>query len=285
MRALLALLALLIATPATAAAPTHLGGSGPPVLLVVGPEADATLYTWAEIGGPGLATALQRKGLSLWWADARDVGGAVAAVTSAAGQAPWLVGHGLGGTACLRYVAETGADAPLAGLVVLGAPSAGGSPSPLKSTALQALQGAAAPRWSRLALRPSPWPDAGPDLFAAACTNLPAERHEELLRRAREAGAVERDAALDDLGTWIEPTATLPEVAFPALLACGERDRLAPCEDTLRAADQLGATFHKFGYMNLDRLDFGHLDLMLADEARTRVFPVVARFIRKGAVR
>lgn len=286
MRAPTLLLTLLLCLPCSAQTPVHLGGGGSPVLLVVGPEADEALYTWEDIGRGGLARALQGKGFSVWWTGVEDLDGAVAAVTAASdGAVPWLVGHGLGGTACYRYLAAVGAGAPLAGLVTLGAPSNSPDPSPLRTAALEALAAASGPRWSRLALVDSPWPGAGPDLFAAACTNLPPERHEETLRRAREAGATTGGAAVAELTTWIGETTTLPEVAFPALVTCGERDRIAPCEDTLRIADQLGASFHKFGYMNLDRTDFGHLDLVLADEADGRVFPVVRHFLQRGALR
>ncbi len=287
---LLLLTALALAAPRARAADdpaaVRAGGAGDPVLLVLGPEADAGLYL--EPGGRGLARSLARRGHAVWIAPAARLDDAVEQVLAASGaERLALVGHGLGGTACYLYLVRHGGDVPISALVTLGAPAGWTTRSPLVEAVVEALGDADRPRFSRLALLPSPLPAAGDDLFSAALTNVAPDQRDELLRRAREAGATQRDPALDDLAGWVSGAADLPRVSFPVLAACGERDRLAPCEEAWRARDALGeaALFHKFGSMNLDGLDFGHLDLVLADRARRRVDPVVARFLQRGTVR
>jgi len=122
------------------------------------------------------------------------------------------------------------------------------------------------------------------DLFGrsgAGMINMLKGGAESMLAAGREAGATERDPALDELDRWVMGP---PAVGIPALVACGELDRWAPCEEAWRARDALGGTavFRKFGYMNWDGMDFGHLDLALTPEARKAVFPVVAKFLKTG---
>jgi len=277
----LALLCALATAPLAASEPLHVGGRGEPVLLVVGPEADEGLYLWPD--GGGLGRFLARRGFDVWIATASGLPDSIAAVLEATG-APdvALVGHGLGGTACYRYLASQGADVPLRAIVTLGAPAGLESSSPMRQAVFDTLGGRELPRYSLLSFEASAFPEAGGDLFAASLTRLRGERLEDLRFRAREAGATVRAPAMADLPAYVEGAAALPAVDFPVLAACGGLDRIAPCEEAWRARDLLGGTFHKFGYMNLDGLSFGHLDLVLTEEARRRVFPEVARFLRRG---
>jgi pimeloyl-ACP methyl ester carboxylesterase len=263
---------------AAAADPQFVGGRGRPVLLVAGPEADPGLYRWED--GGGLAPYLVRRGFAVWLADGEELARAVDAVRERSGaERVALVGHGLGGTACYRYLAESG-DGVVAALVTLGAPAGWTDRSPLLDEVLAGLSDPDVARYSSMAGRPSA--TTGEDLFASAFTALPADRLPALTERAREAGAVSRRAALDDLESWADLAEALPAGEAPALLLCGELDRIAPCEEAWRARDARGpsARVHKLGYMNLDGHDFGHLDLALTAEARRRVFPRVARFLR-----
>jgi len=271
-----------LAASARAAEPTRVGGRGEPVLLVVGPEADEGLYHWPD--GGGLGRYLARRGFDVWIVDGQDLDAAIDAVRRDTGdEAVSLVGHGLGGTACYRYLVRNGPDVPLRAMVTLGAPTGLESSSFLRRTVFEILAERDLPRYSLLGFEASPGGFAGEDLFGASMTQLRGDRQDELLGRAREAGATARDPVMDDLQSFVDGAAELPTVDFPVLAACGGRDRMAPCEEAWRARDQLNGAFHKFGYMNLDALPFGHLDLVLADEARRRVFPEVARFLRRGA--
>lgn len=284
---LTAMAALVAALPAAAVEPTLVGGRGQPVLLVLGPEADEGLYGW-EGKGPrprgGLAPYLARRGFQVWITTHDDLAAAIDHVRTASGAGQIsLVGHGLGGTACYRHLATAGTTEGVAQLVTLGAPYRWSTRSPLLDEVLGELGDPDTARYSQLAgteTRTTPG-----DLFAVSLSGLPVRRGPELLARAREAGAVTRRAALDDLPAWVAGASPLPTLEGRALLLCGEIDRIAPCEEAWRARDALGpnAAIHKLGYMNLDRLDFGHLDLILTPEARRRVFPVVARFLRAGS--
>ena len=285
--ALLALLAALLplvwAGPASGSDPEHVGGRGRPVLLVAGPEADQGLYRWED--GGGLAPYLAHRGFAVWLADGEDLSRAVGVVLELGGaEQVSLVGHGLGGTACYRYLAEAG-DGAVAALVTLGAPAGWPRPSPLLAEVLAGLADPDVARYSSLAGRPST--TTGEDLFASAFTSLPAERIPDLAERAREAGAASRRGALDDLESWVGEAEALPAGDAPALLMCGGLDRIAPCEEAWRVRDARGpsARVHKLGFMNLDPHEFGHLDLALTEEARRRVFPRVARFLRIEARR
>lgn len=272
------LLVSLTAAGLASAEPTLAGGKGPPVILVTGPEADAGLYVWP--GGGGLAPFLARRGLAVWIAEHDDLDAAIGHVVGASGfEEVSLVGHGLGGTAIYRYLAAHREDAPVRAAVVLGAPVGLMPSSPLRE-AVFAAAAEGVPRWSQLAFRPSPLEPAAQDLFAAAMTATPDEA--EVWRRAREAGALTSAPAMADLEAWIGEASALEPVDIPLLIACGEKDRMAPCEEAWRARDLTGGTFHKVGYMNLDGGDQGHLDLVLADRARKRVFPAVARFLELG---
>lgn len=279
----LLLLGLLIAMSAgTAGAdPVHHAGAGEPVVLVAGPEADENLYAWPD--GGGLAPFLARRGFSVWIAAGDDIGGAIDHVIAAEGsEQVSLVGHGLGGTAIYRYLTQAGDEPPIHAVVVIGAPVGLAETSPLREAVFEAAaQGV--PRWSLLAFEPSPLAHAGEDLFAAAMTARPDDT--DIWRRAREAGALTSSPAMGDLEGWIAGAAELPAVEFPVLTVCGEKDRMAPCEEAWQAREQLGGTFHKVGYMNLDGGDFGHLDLMLSDRARKHVFGVVKRFLERGETR
>ena len=272
------LIVLLVAAGPAAADPVHTGGNGPPVLLVAGPEADEGLYTWPD--GGGLAPFLARRGFSTWIAGFDSLGADVEHVVAATGaDEVSLIGHGLGGTAIYRYLADAPGDAPLRCVVVLGAPVGLAPSSPLREAVfVAAAEGT--PRWSLLAFRTAPFDTAGVDLFAAAMTATPDEA--DVWRRAREAGALASTPPMADLEGWIGEAADLATVDFPVLIACGEKDRMAPCEEAWRARDLTGGTFHKVGYMNLDGGDYGHLDLVLTDQARRRVFPAVVRFLRQG---
>ncbi len=279
-----ALPALLVgAGVAAAAEPEHVGGRGRAVLLVTGPEADPGLYRWED--GGGLAPYLVRRGFAVWLADGLDLVRAVEVVREQSGtERVSLVGHGLGGTACYRYLTESG-DQAVAALVTLGAPAGWTRPSPLLAEVLAGLADPDVARYSALAGRPST--TTGGDLFASAFTALPAHRIPDLAERAREAGAVSRRGALDDLESWVRRAEALPAGDAPALLMCGGLDRIAPCEEAWRIRDARGpsARVHKLGFMNLDPHEFGHLDLALTAEARRRVFPRVARFLRTEARR
>ena len=277
---------LVAALPAAAMEPTLVGGRGQPVLLVLGPEADEGLYLWEEKGPRprgGLASYLARRGFQVWITTHDDLATALDHVRATSGvDRISLVGHGLGGTACYHHLAAAGTADGVDRLITLGAPYRWSARSPLLDEVLAGLADPDTARYSQLAgtdARTTP-----DDLFGVAFSGLPASRRPELLARAREAGAVTRRAALDDLAGWVAGASPLPTLDDRALLLCGEIDRIAPCEEAWRARDALGhaAVIHKLGYMNLDRLDFGHLDLVLAPEARRRVFPVVARFLRAG---
>ncbi len=277
---------LLTIAPAGASEPLRVGGNGPPVILVTGPEADAGLYLWSDDAAPGrrgLAPSLTRRGFQVWIAAGDDLPAAVEHVLAAAGAAQVsLVGHGLGGTACYRYLARTPDPSVIERLVTLGAPFSWQPRSPLLEEVQLRLADPDVARYSQLAGRESG--TTGGDLFAASTTALPPDRHPALLRRAREAGSIPHRAALDDLPGWVAGATDLATLEAPALVLCGGLDRIAPCEEAWRARDALGPTaaFHKLGYMNLDRLDYGHLDLVLTPEAHRRVFPLVARFLRTG---
>ena len=272
---------LMVSTALTAAAsPLHVGGRGDPVLLVVGPEADEGLYIWPE--GGGLARFLARRGFDVWIADGAELESAIDVVLQTTGtERVSLVGHGLGGTACYRYVIHNGSDVPLRSLVTLGAPTGLESSSAIRQAVFETVASREFTRYSQLSFEPSPFPRAGESLFHSSMTELRGPPTDVLARRAREAGSTTRTPALADLQAYIDGATELPAVDFPVLAACGGRDRMAPCEEAWRARDRLGGSFHKFGYMNLDGLPFGHLDLVLADEARRRIFPEVARFLRK----
>ncbi len=282
----LTVLAVLSPTPrALATDPTLVGGRGQPVLLVLGPEADEGLYR--GVRGPrrsrgGLAEYLVRRGFQVWIASHTDLAQAIDHVRDQAGaESVSLVGHGLGGTACYRLlVAEGGGHVDR--LVTVGAPYRWEPASPLLHEVIDALADPGTARYSQLAGRESS--TTGSDLFQVALTSLSGDDADALLVAAREAGAVARHAALDDLPAWVAGASPLPRRPGQALLLCGEIDRIAPCEEAWRARDALGpaAEVHKFGYMNLDRLEFGHLDLVLSPDARRRVFPIVARYLRSG---
>ena len=280
------LLALAIAPTAGAAAPVveHVGGRGSPVLLVTGPEADAELYQPDRHAseGRGLAGFLVRRGFSVWIADGEALAAAIEQVRAETGSEQLsLVGHGLGGTACYRHLATGGDAATVGGLVTLGAPFGWFDRSALLDEVIRAASRPDVMRYSQLSRIDSV--TVGGDLFSASMTALVPDRIDELRARASETGSAAPRAALDDLAGWVGVAADLPESPIPALLICGELDRIAPCEEAWRARDALGpsAVFHKVGYMNLDGMDFGHLDLVLTPEARRRVFPVVARFLRR----
>ena len=263
------------------ASPLHIGGRGDPVLLVVGPEADEGLYLWPK--GGGLGRYLARRGFDVWIVDGGALEVEIDEVRQATGaERVSLVGHGLGGTACFRYLVHNGPDVPLNSLMTLGAPTGLESSSPLRRVVFETVAARDLPRYSLLSFEPNPLPNADGDLFVGSMTALRGARLDALALRAREAGATGRSPALADLQEYIDGATELPAVGFPVLATCGGRDRMAPCEEAWRARDRLGGSFHKFGYMNLDGLPFGHLDLVLADEARRRVFPAVARFLREG---
>lgn len=275
---MLFLVVLTVAAGRVGAEPVHHAGTGDPVILVTGPEADENLYVWP--GGGGLAPFLARRGFSVWIAGSEDLAGDIDHVIAAEGCVQVsLVGHGLGGTAIYRYLTLAGDEPPIRAVVVLGAPVGLAETSPLRAAVFEAAA-EGVPRWSLLAFEPSPLTPAGTDLFAASMTARPSDT--DIWRRAREAGALTSSPAMTDLEGWIAGAADLPEVAFPALTVCGEKDRMAPCEEAWRAREQLGGTFHKVGYMNLDGGDFGHLDLILSDRARKHVFTVVKRFLERG---
>jgi len=269
---------VVFAATATAAPPFHVGGRGDPVLLVVGPEADHELY----VHDRGLAGYLARRGWSVWITHADDLGAAIGALAdSLPHDEVALVGHGLGGTACLRFLADAGDEPRVSAVVSLGAPTDLAPSSPLRSAVFDAAADGSVHRWSQLALLPSPFPHAGDDLFAAAMTD--AASPDPIVARAREAGSVDRHPAMDDVQAWLATPWPAEPLTVPLLVACAETDRMAPCEEAWRARDRLGGTFHKFGYMNLDGHALGHLDLVLADDARRRVFPVIHRFLRQEA--
>ena len=284
-RLVLALIVVGAALSAGAAEPVHEGGRGRPVLLVGGPEADEGLYRWErDAGGAGgLAPFLTRRGFSVWIADGLDLARAVERVREQTGaERVALVGHGLGGTACYRYLAEAG-DGAVSALVTLGAPAGWTRRSPLLEEVIAGLSDV--PRYSKLAGRTSA--TTGDDLFGSAFTALPLDDQPAIVARARAAGAVARRSPLDDLTGWVADAGELPAGDVPALLLCGELDRIAPCEEAWRAGDARGpsARVHKLGYMNLDPHDYGHLDLVLSDGARRRVYPRVAHFLRREAIR
>ena len=268
-----------LVVPAWAGEAIHVGGKGPAVVLVLGPEADEGLYVWPE--GGGLAPYLVRHGFSVWIAQHGDLAADLEQICRDDGvERAALVGFGLGGTAIYRYLADRG-DAALTSIVTVGAPAGWQTRSPLQDAVIDELARPQVARVSSLVFVPSPLPLAGDDLFGAAMTNVAQEREGELLAAGREAGATERDAVLDDLDRWVTGP---PAVGIPALVTCGELDRWAPCEEAWRARDAMGDTaiFRKFGYMNWDGMDFGHLDLALTPEARKAVFPVVAKFLKTG---
>lgn len=278
MRLWFLLFALAMAAAPAEADPVHHAGTGSPVLLVTGPEADENLYAWPD--GGGLAPFLARRGFSVWITPSEDLSGAIDQVIAAEGCVlVSLVGHGLGGTAIYRYLATAGEEPPIQSVAVIGAPAGLAETSPLRAAVFEAAaQGV--PRWSLLAFEPSPLEPAGVDLFAASMTARPGDV--DIWRRAREAGALTSSPAMGDLEGWIAGAAALPAVSMPVLTVCGEKDRMAPCEEAWRARDKLGGTFHKVGYMNLDGGDFGHLDLILSQRARRHVFPLVKRFLDGG---
>jgi len=244
----------------------------------MGPEADEGLYQWPE--GGGLAPYLARRGFSVWIVPHGELRAAVEQIRADVGPQPVsLVGFGLGGTAIYRYLADAG-DGAVKNIVTVGAPAGWETVSPLQEAVIDELARPQVARFSSLVFVGSPLPLAGRDLYSAALTNVKQEREAELLRAGREAGATQRDPALDQLRDWVTGP---PAINVPALVACGELDRWAPCEEAWRARDAMGgsATFRKFGYMNWDGMDFGHLDLALTPEARRAVFPVVARFLER----
>ena len=216
----------------------------------------------------------------MWIAEGEDLDLSVEFVLVSSGEETVsLVGHGLGGTAIYRYLVDTGAEAPLRSVATLGAPAGLAPSSPLREAVFEAAADGM-PRWSLLAFQRSPFEHDEEDLFDAAMTARPDD--ENIWRRAREAGALQATPPMADLEGWIAGAAALPALDLPILVTCGELDRLAPCEEAWRARDLLGGTFHKHGCMNLDGADLGHLDLVLSDRARNRVFPVVVKFLRQG---
>ena len=106
-------------------------------------------------------------------------------------------------------------------------------------------------------------------------TNVSRFKLQQMSRWASEGTFASVDGDVDYLDA-------LRGVTTPLLVTAGAGDRVARPAAVRLACEQLppgSATYREFGLSNGDRVDYGHVDLILGRAAPAEVFPLVATWL------
>lgn len=297
----------------------HLAGEGPPVLLVHGVASnhhsfhlgersfaralvDQGLDVWMlDLRGTGPHRGDPEAGWgsgTRWSLDdyaQQDVPAAVAHILESTGaESVGYVGHSMGGMVGAMYLAEH-PDAPLSGFVALGSPVDFSEPGAQTELALGSAR-----------FNPSPWVDArlgaklraglggeprtpldawvDQQLFNDLDPAFRQEFYQEVASRMTR-GEMKHLGLMGQVGTLCdaggEPVLPeLAEVQVPTQVWAGSADRVAPPAQVLPLAEALpNAEFVLAGTGEGFSVDYGHMDLVLGDNAPQEVYGVVGAFI------
>lgn len=225
-----------------------------------------------------------------------DVPAALQYVTQQTGaaQVNW-VGHSMGGMILYMYLSTTG-DPRLRNVVTMGSPGSFDYPSRLVGSALKATRYAMAlprinvPLYSRPVARVTSRL-LGFEEVGLNTENLskPATREVLWLWFAPIERGVERSfVSIRDAGRLVsrdgqtDYSARLSEFKVPLLAIAGRVDALAPPYNVLQVFEKVGSTDRTFelaSRTNGYHADYGHADLMVGDNAKADLYPLVYRWL------
>ena len=287
--------------------------AGPPVLVLHGISSNHRC--WDLDASRSLAVALNAAGLDAWLLDLRghgeahvdlagdeqrsgwriddygryDIPAAIDRIREVTGQAQvGFVGHSLGGMSAAIYTAIHGDDA-LSAMVIVASPVDFGDPDPLLTMAGRALSmsrllrvvpapmaGRLAADWRHLPLHADAllWSDdnLSDDARAAMMRSVvsPMSRHElaELRQILRSGRLPAADA--------------LPRLQTPLRVIAGRGDRVAPPDRVLPYYEAAGSAEKSYilaGRAGGFRHDYGHLDLVVGDDAAAEIYPLITEWL------
>lgn len=209
------------------------------------------------------------------------------------------VGHSMGGMVGAVYLATT-PDAPLYAFVALGSPVAFDRLDPLNQAALGLAYYAPVP-WVDSSLgaelraamgeQPSTPVDAFVDdrLFNDIAPEQRPRVYRELTSpmtrgEMRHLGQIGQIGALSDASGQADYLAPLAQVDIPAQIWAGAADQVAPPWQVQPLAEHLGqGAYVLAGRETGFQSDYGHLDLVLGDNAASEVYPMLTQFLLQAA--
>lgn len=209
------------------------------------------------------------------------------------------VGHSMGGMVGAIYLATT-PDAPLYAFVALGSPVAFDRLDPLNAAALSVARYSPLP-WvdsqlgSRLRAQLGEQPLTPVDAFVDAqlFNDIAPEMRPEMYAQIsspmtrgemRHLGALGEQGALGDARGTQDYLAPLADVGLPAQVWAGSADLVALPWQVQPLSEHLGqASYVLAGTETGFAADYGHLDLILGDNAAEEVYPMLNQFLLQAA--
>jgi polyhydroxyalkanoate synthase len=282
--------------------------SGPPVLVVHGISSNHR--SWDLSPERSLAVALQAAGRDAWLLDLRGHGEAHVGVDGREQRSGWsiedygrydipaaishiraetgaekvgYVGHSLGGMVAAIYNAIHG-DEALSALVVVASPVEFSDPEPLlelarRVTRIAPVRVVPAPMVSRMGASLRDLPFHADELLWSA-SNLSGPAREEMMRAAVSPMSHHELAELSEtLRSGHFPAAdALPRLTVPLRVIAGRADRIAPVDRVLPYYTLAGSVEKDYilaGRASGFAHDYGHIDLVLGDDAPTEIYPLI----------
>jgi pimeloyl-ACP methyl ester carboxylesterase len=231
---------------------------------------------------------------------ALDLPAAIAEIQRQTGaESVGYIGHSMGGMVGAIYLATT-PDPPLYAYVALGSPVAFDRLDPLNQAALMVARHSPLP-WVdselggrlRAQLGDSPLTPVDAfvdeqlfnDISPAQRPRLYAELSSPMTRgEMRHLGQMGESGGLSNADGTQDYLAPLADVQLPSQVWAGTADLVAPPWQVQPLADHLGqATYVLAGTEGGFSVDYGHLDLILGDNAASEVYPMLNTFLLQAA--